>query len=215
MRNYQDEQNKNYENTKQMFEACRKDVGDSKKARRTMPIVDDEICFADIPENGVCITSQFENGLCGEIIWCRSGEDVYMLHSSIRLADHTVWLQMDKKGNSEALHLKLLSKEGNEKVQQDEFQGLYISPRMQVKRFYEYCFWPNYIRGKRPAQLFFHRKRRVVQYPNRKRVSQSCSNSGFSSSKNVGHQKRTGKRRDLLCKTFWTLYVGYKEGIAC
>lgn len=152
MRNYQDEQNKNYENTKQMFEACRKDVGDSKKARRTMPIVDDEICFADIPENGVCITSQFENGLCGEIIWCRSGEDVYMLHSSIRLADHTVWLQMDKKGNSEALHLKLLSKEGNEKVQQDEFQGLYISPRMQVKRFYEYCFWPNYIRGKRPAQ---------------------------------------------------------------
>ena len=38
MRNYQDEQNKNYENTKQMFEACRKDVGDSKKARRTMPI---------------------------------------------------------------------------------------------------------------------------------------------------------------------------------
>ena len=56
MRNYQDEQNKNYENTKQMFEACRKDVGDSKKARRTMPIVDDEICFADIPENGVCIT---------------------------------------------------------------------------------------------------------------------------------------------------------------
>ena len=50
MRNYQDEQNKNYENTKQMFEACRKDVGDSKKARRTMPIVDDEICFADIPE---------------------------------------------------------------------------------------------------------------------------------------------------------------------
>ena len=46
MRNYQDEQNKNYENTKQMFEACRKDVGDSKKARRTMPIVDDEICFA-------------------------------------------------------------------------------------------------------------------------------------------------------------------------
>ena len=29
MRNYQDEQNKNYENTKQMFEACRKDVGDS------------------------------------------------------------------------------------------------------------------------------------------------------------------------------------------
>lgn len=72
-------------------------------------------------------------GLCGEIIWCRSGEDVYMLHSSIRLADHTVWLQMDKKGNSEALHLKLLSKEGNEKVQQDEFQGLYISPRMQVK----------------------------------------------------------------------------------
>ena len=135
-----------------MFEACRKDIGDSKKARRTMPIVDDEICFADIPENGVCITSQFENGLCGEIIWCRSGEDVYMLHSSIRLADHTVWLQMDKKGNSEALHLKLLSKEGNEKVQQDEFQGLYISPRMQVKRFYEYCFWPNYIRGKRPAQ---------------------------------------------------------------
>lgn len=87
MRNYQDEQNKNYENTKQMFEACRKDVGDSKKARRTMPIVDDEICFADIPENGVCITSQFENGLCGEIIWCRSGEDVYMIHSSIRLAD--------------------------------------------------------------------------------------------------------------------------------
>ena len=81
MRNYQDEQNKNYENTKQMFEACRNDVGDSKKARRTMPIVDDEICFADIPENGVCITSQFENGLCGEIIWCRSGEDVYMLHS--------------------------------------------------------------------------------------------------------------------------------------
>ena len=136
MRNYQDEQNKNYENTKQMFEACRKDIGDSKKARRTMPIVDDEICFADIPE----------------IIWCRSGEDVYMLHSSIRLADHTVWLQMDKKGNSEALHLKLLSKEGNEKVQQDESQGLYISPRMQVKRFYEYCFWPNYIRGKRPAQ---------------------------------------------------------------
>lgn len=62
MRNYQDEQNKNYENTKQMFEACRNDVGDSKKARRTMPIVDDEICFADIPENGVCITSQFENG---------------------------------------------------------------------------------------------------------------------------------------------------------
>ena len=56
MRNYQDEQNKNYENTKQMFEACRKDIGDSKKARRTMPIVDDEICFADIPENGVCIT---------------------------------------------------------------------------------------------------------------------------------------------------------------
>ena len=83
MRNYQDEQNKNYENTKQMFEACRKDVGDSKKARRTMPIVDDEICFADIPENGVCITSQFENGLCGEIIWCRSGEDVYMLHLSL------------------------------------------------------------------------------------------------------------------------------------
>ena len=59
------------------------------------------------------------------------------------------------------------------------------------------------------------KQERVVQYPNRKRVSQSCSNSGFSSSKNVGHQKRTGKRRDLLCKTFWTLYVGYKEGIAC
>ena len=36
MRNYQDEQNKNYENTKQMFEACRKDVGDSKKARRNL-----------------------------------------------------------------------------------------------------------------------------------------------------------------------------------
>ena len=65
MRNYQDEQNKNYENTKQMFEACRKDVGDSKKARRTMPIVDDEICFADIPENGVCITSQFAERLSG------------------------------------------------------------------------------------------------------------------------------------------------------
>ena len=84
MRNYQDEQNKNYENTKQMFEACRKDVGDSKKARRTMPIVDDEICFADIPENGVCITSQFENGLCGEIIWCRSG---CLLYTSILLKE--------------------------------------------------------------------------------------------------------------------------------
>ena len=114
MRNYQDEQNKNYENTKQMFEACRKDIGDSKKARRTMPIVDDEICFADIPENGVCITSQFENGLCGEIIWCRSGEDVYMLHSSIRLADHTVWLQMDKKGNSEALQRETQKKRARE-----------------------------------------------------------------------------------------------------
>lgn len=34
MRNYQDEQNKNYENTKQMFEACRNDVGDSKKAEK-------------------------------------------------------------------------------------------------------------------------------------------------------------------------------------
>mgnify|MGYP000090270112 CR=1 FL=1 len=31
MRNYQDEQNKNYENTKQMFEACRKDVAILKK----------------------------------------------------------------------------------------------------------------------------------------------------------------------------------------
>ena len=49
-----------------------------------------------------------------------------------------------------------------------------------------------------------------------KRVSQSCSNSGFSSSKKVlVIKKELEKRRDLLCKTFWTLYVGYKEGIAC
>ena len=89
-----------------------------------MPIVDDEICFADIPENGVCITSQFENGLCGEIIWCRSGEDVYMMHSSIRLADHTVWLQMDKKGNSEALHLKLLQKKEMKRYSKMSFRGL-------------------------------------------------------------------------------------------
>lgn len=92
MKNYEYEQNKNYESTKQMFEECRKDVGVSKGVKRAIPVVDDEICFSDIPENGVCITSQFENGLCGEIIWCRNGEDIYMLHSSIRLADHTVWL---------------------------------------------------------------------------------------------------------------------------
>mgnify|MGYP007032779011 CR=1 FL=1 len=45
MRNYQDEQNKNYENTKQMFEACRKDVGASKDFRRTIPVVNDAICL--------------------------------------------------------------------------------------------------------------------------------------------------------------------------
>ena len=63
MKNYEYEQNKNYENTKRMFEACRKDVGVSKDFRRTIPVVNDAICFADIPESGVCITSQFENGL--------------------------------------------------------------------------------------------------------------------------------------------------------
>lgn len=151
MKNYEYEQNKNYENTKRMFEACRKDVGASKDFRRTIPVVNDAICFADIPESGVCITSQFENGLCGEIIWCRNGQDVYMLHSSIRLADHTVWLQMDKKGRSEALHLKLLPEE-NSKEMSDGFQGIFISPSMQVKRFYEYWFWPNYVKGKRPVQ---------------------------------------------------------------
>ena len=50
------------------------------------------------------------------------------------------------------LLVNMVANAQTEKVQQDEFQGLYISPRMQVKRFYEYCFWPNYIRGKRPAQ---------------------------------------------------------------
>lgn len=152
MKNYEYEQNKNYESTKQMLEECRKDVSVSKGVKRAIPVVDDEICFSDIPENGVCITSQFENGLCGEIIWCRNGEDIYMLHSSIRLADHTVWLQMDKKGKSEALHLKLFSEEGTTKKMQNEFQGIFISPSMQVKRFYEYCFWPNYVKGIRPIQ---------------------------------------------------------------
>lgn len=152
MKNYEYEQNKNYESTKQMFEECRKDVGVSKGVKRAIPVVDDEICFSDIPENGVCITSQFENGLCGEIIWCRNGEDIYMLHSSIRLADHTVWLQMNKKGKSEALHLKLFSEEGTTKKMKNEFQGIFISPSMQVKRFYEYCFWPNYVKGIRPIQ---------------------------------------------------------------
>lgn len=152
MKNYEYEQNENYESTKQMFEACRKDVGYTKRVRITIPTVNDEICFADIPENGVCITSQFENGLCGEIIWCRNGDDIYMLHSSIRLADHTVWLQMDKKGNGEALHLKLFQNEGNVNGQKDGFQGIYISPLMQVKRFYECCFWPNYIKGIKPVE---------------------------------------------------------------
>lgn len=140
MKNYEYEQNKNYESTKQMFEECRKDVSVSKGVKRAIPVVDDEICFSDIPENGVCITSQFENGLCGEIIWCRNGEDIYMLHSSIRLADHTVWLQMDKKGKSEALHLKLFSEEGTTKKMQNEFQGIFISPSMQVKRFTNIVF---------------------------------------------------------------------------
>ena len=72
-------------------------------------------------------------------------------HSSIRLADHTVWLQMDKKGRGEALHLKLLPEE-NSKEMSDGFQGIFISPSMQVKRFYEYWFWPNYVKGKRPVQ---------------------------------------------------------------
>ena len=132
MKNYEYEQNKNYESTKQMFEECRKDVGVSKGVKRAIPVVDDEICFSDIPENGVCITSQFENGLCGEIIWCRNGEDIYMLHSSIRL--------------------KLFSEEGTTKKMKNEFQGIFISPSMQVKRFYEYCFWPNYVKGIRPIQ---------------------------------------------------------------
>ena len=56
MKNYEYEQNKNYESTKQMFEECRKDVGVSKGVKRAIPVVDDEICFSDIPENGVCIT---------------------------------------------------------------------------------------------------------------------------------------------------------------
>lgn len=30
---------------------------------------------------------------------------------------------------------------------------IFISPSMQVKRFYEYCFyWPNYVKGIRPIQ---------------------------------------------------------------
>ena len=58
MKNYEYEQNKNYESTKQMFEECRKDVGVSKGVKKAIPVVDDEICFSDIPENGVCITSQ-------------------------------------------------------------------------------------------------------------------------------------------------------------
>lgn len=41
--------------------------------------------------------------------------------------------------------------------------------------------------------ILFHRKRRVVQYPNRKRVSQSCSNSGFSSSKMLVIKKELEK----------------------
>ena len=39
-----------------------------------------------------------------------------------------------------------------EKKMKNEFQGIFISPSMQVKRFYEYCFWPNYVKGIRPIQ---------------------------------------------------------------
>lgn len=56
MKNYEYEQNKNYESTKRMFEEWRKDVGVSKDLRSTIPVVNDAICFADIPESGVCIT---------------------------------------------------------------------------------------------------------------------------------------------------------------
>ena len=65
MKNYEYEQNKNYESTKQMFEECRKDVGVSKGVKRAIPVVDDEICFFGyFRKMEVCITSQFENGLC-------------------------------------------------------------------------------------------------------------------------------------------------------
>ena len=43
MKNYEYEQNKNYESTKQMFEECRKDVGVSKGVKRAIPVVDDSL----------------------------------------------------------------------------------------------------------------------------------------------------------------------------
>lgn len=39
MKNYEYEQNKNYESTKQMFEECRKDVGVSKGVKRAIPVL--------------------------------------------------------------------------------------------------------------------------------------------------------------------------------
>lgn len=155
MKNYQEEQDKNYDKTKKMFERCRKAVSASNREKEELPVVNDDILFSDIPEDGVCITSQFDNGLCGEIIWCRSGNDVYMFHSSIRFVDHTVWFQMSENGKSEALHLKLMPRHGEIKEpwkQEEEFSGIYILPFMQVKQFYDVCFWPNYLKGKKTVQ---------------------------------------------------------------
>lgn len=144
---------RNYENMKKFFEKCRQELRISHKDShgiKKIPVADDEICFGDIPENGVCVTSQFDKGLCGEIFWCRKGTDIYMLHGSIRLADHTVWLKMNGNGMGEVLHFKLLSKETlkEQPEKKEKFHGVFLSPNMSVKRFYDYFFWPEYSHGK-------------------------------------------------------------------
>lgn len=147
---------RNYEKMRTIIEMCRQEVGMVGRKSRTgeqIPVLDN-ILFRDIPEKGVCVTSQFENGLCGEIFWYRNGNDIYMVHGNIRPIDHTVWLQMNKKGLGEVLHLKLKpdSSRPGEKVKKKEADEVFISPLTAVRQFYDFCFWPEYIRGRELAQ---------------------------------------------------------------
>lgn len=142
---------RNYEKTTRLMERCRQEVGRKGVHRqRTGISVSDYIRFQDIPEKSICVTSQFENGLCGEIFWYRSGNDIYLVHGNIRPIEQTVWLKMNREGFGEVLHLKLsedgmcgqfgmIGKEPNA-----------VSPFASVEQFYDDSFWPEYLKGKQP-----------------------------------------------------------------
>ena len=142
---------RNYEKTTRLMERCRQEVGRKGiRRQRTGIPVSDYIRFQDIPEKGICVTSQFENGLCGEIFWYRSGDDIYLVHGNIRPIEQTVWLKMNREGFGEVLHLKL-SEDGT--CGQSEMIGKEpnaVSPFASVEQFYDDSIWPEYLKGKQP-----------------------------------------------------------------